>query len=228
MSDFGLAHGMSEFINGLNGDCIETAMAAAIAAAHGESMTPAELADIVKSMQAEHLAATNGATTINACATWLKEHGEHVLVAVGYAEPFHGDWHALLLEHAGVHPIVLNVANAQALHDAQTNAWDEHGVKYHGIAVLDKGQDGYSCVDGDNPQANQRFQVYTYQTLIAAKPCGMVVIDVLHPAPVPAPKPEPKPTPAPSAPTPSDEVTALKARVAAYEQKIAAAVAALK
>lgn len=164
----------------LNGDCVETAMAVATGCVKGEVATPQDIIAIVESMQGAGIASSNGATSINNAHDWLVRQGYTISTYVPYAEPFGGDWLALLEQHAGANPIVLNIANGQALVDVETGSADEHGVQYHGIAVVGKQEDGFVCVDGDNPQANQRYQIYPKWTITAAQPCGMVVLSMPH------------------------------------------------
>lgn len=181
---------LSEFVNGSHGDCVETAMAVCTAIVDVTPLTPDRLARILALMQSEGIAEANGATTIAHAAKWLRDNGYSLLAEIDYQEPFNGDWLQLIRDHAGIHPIILNVANAQTLTDVETNSSDERGVKYHAIAIVGKQFDGYICADGDNPQADGRFQIYNRATLEAAVPCGMIILDM---KPVPAPTP-PAPT----------------------------------
>lgn len=177
----------SEFVTGLNGDCVETAMAVATGIVHGTDASEQSILAIVRSMQGEGIASPNGATSINNAHAWLVRQGYAIAAYVPYAEPFAGDWLALLRQYAGNSPIVLNVANAQSLADVETGAHDEVGVHYHGLCVVGRQDDGYVCVDGDNPQASQRYQIYPRATIEAAKPCGMIVLAMpAHPTPTPA------------------------------------------
>lgn len=161
---------MSEFVGGYNGDCMETALAVCVAAARGETLTADLIVNFDEDMRRLGLAQTNGATTIGECIAYAQHRGCEVLVDIGYAEPFNGDCRALLREHAGVHPILLNVANGEALRG------DEATLHYHGIAVVGKEDDGYLCSDGDNVSANAAFEVYPWDMIASAQPCGMLVI----------------------------------------------------
>lgn len=163
---------MTEFVDGYKGDCMETALAVCVAAARGEPLSADLIVSFDEDMRRLGLAQTNGATTIGACIEYARRIGCDVLVDINYAEPFHGDCRQLLRDHAGVHPILLNVANGQALHG------DEAGLHYHGIAVLGKEPSGYICADGDNVQANENFEIYAWDAIEAAQPCGMLIIDM--------------------------------------------------
>ncbi len=73
---------------------------------------------------------------------------------------------------------MLQVAVGMALTDAETGARDEMALHYHAIAIVGKQDDGYICADGDHPQVGTRFQIYPYSTLLAARPCGLLVLNV--------------------------------------------------
>lgn len=183
----------SEFQGGYHGDCGETALAEAMAAANGTyEATTADINIIVKQMQQKGAADAQGVTNLNALADYAKSQGFAVSTFWGYAEPFPHDWHQALLDNAGLKPIVLQLANAQALYDIETGSADERGVQYHFICVLAKQTDGYKVADGDNPEAKTRYPIYSYQTLINAKPCGLFMLEpvVQKPAPAPAPSPD--------------------------------------
>jgi len=178
---------MTEFVGGLNGDCVETAMAVACGIARGAPANAESILAIVHSMQAEGISSANGETTINAAHDWLVQQGYAIVAYVPYAEQFGGDWLALLRQHAGYHPIVLNVANGQALVDVETGIADEPRLHYHGLAVVGRQEDGYICADGDNHEVMDRFQIYPASTIEAAQPCGMIVLGMnAHPIALPA------------------------------------------
>jgi hypothetical protein len=204
----------SEFSGGYHGDCGETALAEAMAAAAGTyEATTADINQVVQRMQKSGQADGQGVTNLNSLADYAKGVGFTVSTFWGYAEPFPHDWHQALLDNAGLKPIVLQLANAQALYDDETGSADEKGVQYHFITILAKQTDGYKVADGDNPEAKTRYPIYSYQTLINAKPCGLMIIEPLASKPAPAPAP---------APDPKDEETAnLKAQLNAANAQIA-------
>ena len=77
----------------------------------------------------------------------------------------------------------MQVAVGMALVDAETQIRDEaQQLHYHAIAIVGRQDDGYLVADGDHPQVTERFQVYTYATLQAAQPCGLLVLDMPPPA----------------------------------------------
>jgi len=88
------------------------------------------------------------------------------------------DWHKALLDSAGLRPILLQVANGQVLADIETGSRDESSLHYHAIAIVGRQDNGYICADGDNPQVSERFQIYPYETLANAVPCGLLILDM--------------------------------------------------
>lgn len=168
---------ISEFSTGLNGDCIETAMAVCLANVRNELLTPQTILYIYNSLKAKRmLDDNNGAMSINNCGAWFSQEGIEVIHQTNFHEPFNGDWLSLLSAHAGINPIVLNVANAQALTDIETGVSDEWGVQYHGLAVVGIDGDVFICVDGDHPQASYRMQHYHKDNITETEPCGMTII----------------------------------------------------
>ncbi len=174
---------LSEFFGGYNGDCGETALAAAIAARQNRRMTFSDIAYITQWLIAHGDASSNGATTVVALAAFCDAHN----VARSFTKTYNGDywqqseWHPLLLSNAGIKPILLEVANGQALQDVETGASDEAGVRYHYITVIGKQLDGYICTDGDNANvpvggAATRYQIYSIGKLAAALPCGAIIL----------------------------------------------------
>ena len=170
---------ISEFTpGGVTGRCGETALEVAESASADRRATIAGMEAITADMQAHGQADPNGASTLWGLARAAERGGFHIATEWDYAEPFPHDWHALLLAEADNRPVVLQLANAQALTDAETGASDERGVHYHFICVLGKQPHGFICADGDNPEVGSRYQVYSYATLAAAVPCGALVLDL--------------------------------------------------
>ncbi len=170
---------LSEFVGGYTGICGETALAVALAAANYREATPQDILDITAAMRAAGLAEANGASTLAGLAAFAKTRSAVVEQEYPYqADNFPGvDWANLLLSFAGHAPMVLQLANGQALSDAVTGAHDESGVKYHFIAVLGRTVGGaYLCADGDNPQATTGYETYTEPDLAAAQPCALLIL----------------------------------------------------
>jgi len=177
-----------------NGTCTQTALEVCLAIVDGRTPTFDHMASVTRDMIAHNLCSRNGASTLAAIALEARRLGYTVATEWDYQQPLSQDWHALLMEHAGVNPILLQVANGQALVDVETGSRDESGLHYHAIAVCGKQSDGYICADGDNAQVNSRFQIYTYATLDAAIPCGLMMLTMPTHAPV-QPTPQPGGTP---------------------------------
>jgi hypothetical protein len=171
---------LSEFVNGYHGTCGETALAVAIAAAQHRKATSQDIVDITKEMQAHSQADANGASTLWDLAREAERKGIVVFAEDDYeADTFPGvNWHQALLDNAGLKPIILQIARGGNLIDIETQAHDEPSVQYHFIAVLGKQTNGYVCADGDNPQAGQRYQIYSFATLTAAMPCAMLILEM--------------------------------------------------
>jgi hypothetical protein len=162
------------------GACGETALAIAEKAARGEEITADDIDQLTQEMIDHGEALPNGASWIYSLANHAREQGYSVIYEHDYAADLwdEAEWHQLLLDHAGIHPIVMQVAHAWALTDVQTGSADEAGVLYHVICIVGKESDGYIVADGDNPQANERFQIYDLKTLERALPCGALILDM--------------------------------------------------
>lgn len=172
-----------------NGTCTQTALEVCIAIVEKRVPTQAHMVQITRDMIAKGTCAADGAATLWAVAKAARDLGHGVALEWDYQEPLQGDWHKVLLDNAGLRPILLQVANGRALVDAETGSRDESGLHYHAIAICGKQGDGYVVADGDNPQVAARFQIYDYATLASAVPCGLLVLDM--PAPVVVPPPAP-------------------------------------
>lgn len=175
---------LTEFWDGYNGTCQETALAVSTAAARGFVATEQYMVDITHQMAAMGiLSSPNGSSTLSAGYKWLTSKKYVVYQWRNYNYYIaQSDWVKALQVNAGIRPIVLMVANGQALVDNVTGARDESGLHYHYIAIvgmLDSKR--FICADGDNPEVTRRFQVYTLQTLINAHPCGYIIIDMQRP-----------------------------------------------
>ncbi len=164
-----------------HGSCGQTALAVCIGAARGEPHdfegTGELMIALTHDMIARGIAAPNGAATLAAYAQQARDAGCIVAVERRYREPLDG-WRDLLLANAGLRPILLQVAHGEHLTDAETGARDEEGLRYHAIAVVGVQDDVFLAVDGDNPQATRRFQLYTQTTLEAARPCGLLILEM--------------------------------------------------
>jgi hypothetical protein len=190
-------HGISEFAGGFTGTCTQTALEVCVAAVQNRAPDPARMVAYTRDMIRRGWCAANGASTLAAVAHYARSVlGLSVATEWEYQEPLQQDWLSLLRAHAGIQPILMQVAHGANLLDAETGARPEaaaRGLRYHAIAVVGKQQDGYICCDGDHPQVDQRFQIYTRATLTAAVPCGLLMLAM--PAPhVPPPSPPADPS----------------------------------
>ena len=167
---------ISEFFDGFTGTCTQTALAVCLGIANGVDASQESMLDITTVMIGKKLCAANGAATVAAVAQEARSRGYSIDTEWDFGAM--GDWHEKLKTNAGIRPILLQVANGQALMDADTGARDEGGLHYHAIAVVGyQDGSGYICADGDNPQVTDRFQVYNYATLASAQPCGLLIIN---------------------------------------------------
>lgn len=168
-----------------NGTCMLASSAMALTSALGLSTTPQDIVDLMVAMRDAMFArgecASNGAATIAACAKELRLRGADILTEWDYQEPLQQDWHALLLAHAGIHPIVLQVAQAFHLYDTSSHTEDA-GVNYHGIFIAAIANEGYLVGDPNNPTVMQTFDIYPYAALLAAVPCGLIMLNMTHTA----------------------------------------------
>lgn len=162
--------------HGYNGDCGECALSVALASALGSPTDTAGgialMNQEVKDLQALGLANSTGATTVAALQTEALRYKASINTYWGYAQPFPHDWHTFLLDHAGIIPIVLQIAAAHNL------PGDEAGVNYHFICVLGLDTGGYWVADGDNWAASQKLVLYSYQDLANAVICGLLALNV--------------------------------------------------
>lgn len=169
---------ISEFSGGYTGTCGETALSVALCASAGTVVSEQYMVDLTHEMVNHGWASANGASAIGGLTLEAQLRG-FTVKNYGYSEPFNVDWHATLLALAGVKPIVLEIANGQALKDIETGSGENAvNLHYHYICIVGKQDDGYIVADGDNFQALQRFQIYSYATLQAAQPCAMLVVEM--------------------------------------------------
>ncbi len=161
-----------------NGTCTQTALEICLAVVEGREPAQAHMVQLTRDMIAKGICGANGAATLWAVAREARDTGHGVALEWDYQQPLQGDWHKALLDNAGLRPILLQVANGQALVDTETGSRDESSLHYHAIAVVGRQDNGYICADGDNPQVSERFQIYPYETLANAVPCGLLILDM--------------------------------------------------
>jgi hypothetical protein len=182
-----------------NGTCTQTALVVAMAAVRGTPCTDIEAAEWMINttlwMIGQGTCESNGAATIAAVANEARRQGYQVAIEWDYQEPLTQNWQQCLDDNAGDNPIVLQLANGKALRDAETGAAPEDAtLQYHAICIVGVQNNGYICVDGDNPQVTDRYQIYSQANLDAAVPCGLLVLKQWNEV-------SPVATPAPALPT---------------------------
>ncbi len=184
------AQHISEFAGGYNGTCTQTSAAVCLAAAQNTPTTAddvtALMLSMTKQMIADGTASANGAATLANMAAELRKRGAIIATEWDYqGDRLPQDWHTLIKNNAGVRPILLQLANAQAIHDVSGAAEDQN-VHYHAIAVVGIADNGYVVSDPNNPTVASTFDIYNYQALYDASPCGLIMLDM--PVPMPAPE----------------------------------------
>ena len=167
------AAAISEFVAGYTGDCGETAELCALHVAQGMPLDVTQLRELTQRAIAQRHADATGSEPLAAIATDLAFVGAQYENA-GFSQPPGFDWLGTLRQLAGVKPIILEFANAQAL------PGDESGVHYHFATALagDPSLDRYGFADGDNVAARSGALVtYTAGQLAEAQVCGMIVVE---------------------------------------------------
>ncbi len=81
-------------------------------------------------------------------------------------------------------PLLVQVANGQALYDAETGKHDEAGLACHAFCIYGTQTDpnspaagGYIVCDGDNPVIDSKPVLYSLATLAQARPISMIAFD---------------------------------------------------
>lgn len=195
---------IKEFYGGFNGTCTQASAAMCLASALGAPKTHDDVVNLMLTMTHDmigraktdpvHGAGDNGAATVVSMAYELRQKGATTSTEWDYAgDVMPHDWISLLRAQAGAKPILLQLANAQGLWDV-TGHGEDAGVHYHAIAILGIANEGYVVGDPNNPTVESTFDIYSYGALLAASPCGLIMLDVKT-----APKPPPPPAPAPDA-----------------------------
>lgn len=159
-----------------NGTCGECALEVAKAAIKGLKSSQLDMIAITHDMQNHGEASSNGASTMAGLADEAGRQGLTILHVTDYQQPLQENWHQEFLDNAGINPIIIEIANGQALQDIQTSAKDESGLQYHYIVILNKQALGYIVNDGDSPEAATTFPVYSYADIASAIPCAIMIL----------------------------------------------------
>jgi len=123
-------------------------------------------------------------STANGVTTMKGVHDQAIAEHFTIAEPYiqfqnpipSETLHSLLLQMAGVRPIVLMVTNGQALH-ATNGSHTEPGLHGHFISVLGINPSGYVCQDGDNNMIATDMPVYPWASIEAAQVAGFLMLE---------------------------------------------------
>ena len=168
----------SEFQGGYHGTCGETALATALVCASPPIEDTQQAINLMLSMTKELIglgwASSNGSTTTAHLHDEALRRGFHpdesTFISFSNSIPA-TKLHNLLLQTAGVKPVILEIARAYAL------PGDESGVDYHFICVVGISPQGYICNDGDNSAIAAHLVTYSWSQIEAAAPCGVLVIE---------------------------------------------------
>jgi hypothetical protein len=153
-----------------NGDCGEFAEDAAIHIVAGIPFSPDEMHAIVQREIEHGWASANGGEPLISIAKDLDD--LHLLYTL-HNYPGPSNWMEILQTEAGYQPVIVEVANGQAL------AGDEKGLHYHFICVVGINDLGnFLCCDGDNVRRDEAkvLAEYTPDMLRGAAPCGLIVV----------------------------------------------------
>lgn len=176
--------GISEFTPGdyvNTGRCNWASLEIALAAVEHRAPSHDAMEQIANDAYARSLCTNiNKAARMDQVATYARDvRHKTVLTEWDYStEPMPHDWAGLFESDAGVHPIIVQVANGSAFVDVETGVRDEAAphLRYHTVCVVGKKGSNILVGDPDHPQAASRFQVYTPATFAAAVPCGLVML----------------------------------------------------
>jgi hypothetical protein len=196
----------SQFAYGLKGSCTLLALAACdivskgigayVLDPHAPSPNPASTENvqavmyrIYKEARAHGLCAANGAADQYDMINMAGLIGLPIRDILYYADPMPSDaWVNFLRRHVAhsdrPYPVLVQVANGQALKDADSGSQDQAGLFCHAIAIYGTRTDpteamagGYICCDGDNPAIKDSTVIYSLATLAAARPISMIAFN---------------------------------------------------
>lgn len=194
-----------EFASGYNGSCGEymtLGMLHVYDPVH-YPMTGYMLASIVTDAHNKYGAGANGTETMGSAVRQLSGRGIALtwvacrLDAQGNAIPLTIDWKNAITQWAGIYPIGLELANAQALRG------DQVGLHFHFVLVAGLTPNGnVLLVDGDTKTGTMLYE-HTIAELAAAVPVAYVRGTVAPKVPAPPAPPAPTPTPTPPTLTPT-------------------------
>lgn len=170
----------------VTGDCGEAAASAALVCSSPPIESSQDAQNLMRSltdeMVANKTASGSGATTMASLHAEVVSRKAVVDAAsfISFSQPLPDSnaFHTLLLNTAGVKPIVLEVATAGAGLHAIDGSHAEAGVDYHFITVVGLANEGYVCYDGDNNNIWNGLPIYSWAAIEAATPCAVMVIEM--------------------------------------------------
>lgn len=170
----------------VTGDCGESAASAALVCSsppiESNAQAQALMHSLTDEMVANKTASGSGATTMAHLHDEVVSRKATVDASsfISFSQPLPdmAAFHTLLLNTAGVKPIVLEVATAGAGLHAVDGSHAEAGVQYHFICVVGIANEGYVCYDGDNNNIWNGLPIYSWGAIEAATPCAVMVLEM--------------------------------------------------
>lgn len=170
----------------VTGDCGESAASAALVCSslpiESNAQAQALMHSLTDEMVAKKTASGSGATTMAHLHDEVVSRKATVdsssFISFSQPLPDMTAFHTLLLNTAGVKPIVLEVATAGAGLHAVDGSHAEAGVQYHFICVVGIANEGYVCYDGDNNNIWNGLPIYSWGAIEAATPCAVMVLEM--------------------------------------------------
>jgi hypothetical protein len=167
-----------------HGTCGETSLATAMVCATPEIETTQQAIDLMMSMTREMMALgwadkPEGNTTTGHLYVEAAKRGFTV------AKPFYrwtdpipsATLHPLLLQYAGIKPIVLMITHAGEGLIAVDGSHAEAGVNGHFICVVGLADEGYVTMDGDNNRIESELPIYSWAAIEKAHVTGFLMLE---------------------------------------------------
>jgi len=178
---------ISEFSKGSNGEqikgtCTEASAAMILTAANGLANDYQSVVDLMISIRdvmfQAGTASANGAATFANIASDLRRRGADIDTQWDYqGDSLPQDWVGYLRANAGIKPIMVQLANAQALVNVSGTDQDV-GVHYHALTILGVTDTGYIVGDPNNPNVVNDTDIYPLWALENASVCALIALNV--------------------------------------------------
>ena len=178
---------ISEFSKGSNGEqfngtCTQASAAMILTAANGLANDYQSVVDLMISMRdvmfQDGTASANGAATFANIASELDRRGADIAVHWDYqGDSLPQDWVGYLRANAGIKPIMVQLANAQAIVNVSGTDQDV-GVHYHALTILGVTDTGYIVGDPNNPNVVNDTDIYPLWALQNASVCALIALNV--------------------------------------------------